>query len=189
MRLGYRHHRVPGGVGSQRRSCTAGHPAARGERRLPFPLILTGPTSRAVLRADRPLPAPDSWARSPPRYEIIVADPAKVARAWPRACPRAEHRKAHRDSFFFNWSPTSRWHSSQRSCPARGHGLASTCTTGRKPHELAADLRRVFSGIARANVKEDGMRRIEEFGVRDPRRRRLMQSLDALLRCVVEQRA
>ena len=60
---------------------------------------------------------------------------------------------------------------------------------GRKPHELAADLRRAFSGIVAGNVKEDGMRRIEQFGPfeihGDPD---IMQALDGLLRAFVEQR-
>ncbi len=60
---------------------------------------------------------------------------------------------------------------------------------GRKPHELAADLRRAFSGIVAGNVKEEGIRRIEEHGPfqisGDPE---MMQSLDALLRAFVVQR-
>jgi hypothetical protein len=60
---------------------------------------------------------------------------------------------------------------------------------GRKPHELAADLRRAFSGIVAGNVKEEGMRRVEAEGPYqihgDPD---MMQALDALLRAFVEQR-
>ena len=32
------------------------------------------------------------------------------------------------------------------------------------PHRLAAELRRAFSGIVTGNVKEQGIRRIEEHG-------------------------
>src|SRR3546814_2866535 len=60
---------------------------------------------------------------------------------------------------------------------------------GRKPHELAADLRRAFSGIVAGNVKEDGMRRIEEHGpFQIHGDTDMMESLDALLRAFVEQR-
>jgi pyrimidine/purine-5'-nucleotide nucleosidase len=60
---------------------------------------------------------------------------------------------------------------------------------GRKPHELAADLRRAFSGIVAGNVKEDGMRRIEERGPFEIHGDAdIMHSLDALLRAFVEQR-
>src|SRR3546814_15696712 len=59
---------------------------------------------------------------------------------------------------------------------------------GRKPHELAADLRRAFSGIVAGNVKEDGMRRIEEHGpFQIQGDTDMMESLDALLRAFVEQ--
>ena len=54
---------------------------------------------------------------------------------------------------------------------------------------LAADLRRAFSGIVAGNVKEDGMRAIEQFGPfeihGDPD---IMRALDALLRAFVDQR-
>jgi hypothetical protein len=60
---------------------------------------------------------------------------------------------------------------------------------GRKPSELAADLRRAFSGIVAGNVKEEGIREIEQHGPfqihGDPD---MMQALDALLRAFVEQR-
>ena len=60
---------------------------------------------------------------------------------------------------------------------------------GRKAHELAADLRRAFSGIVAGNVKEDGMRRIEAFGpFQINGDADIMQALDALLRAFVEQR-
>ena len=56
-------------------------------------------------------------------------------------------------------------------------------------HLLAADLRRAFSGIVAGNVKEDGMRAIEEHGPfeihGDPD---IMEPLDALLSAFVEQR-
>ena len=60
---------------------------------------------------------------------------------------------------------------------------------GRKAHALAADLRRAFSGIVAGNVKEEGLRRVEQFGPYrihgDPA---MMQALDALLRAFVKQR-
>jgi hypothetical protein len=60
---------------------------------------------------------------------------------------------------------------------------------GRAVHDLAADLRRAFSGIVAGNVKEDGMRRIEEFGPFEIHGdAAMMQALDALLRAFVEQR-
>ena len=55
-------------------------------------------------------------------------------------------------------------------------------------HELAADLRRAFSGIVAGNVKDDGMREIAEHGpFQIDGDREIMQALDALLRSFVEQ--
>ncbi|MCY1299146.1 Pyrimidine/purine nucleotide 5'-monophosphate nucleosidase [compost metagenome] len=55
-------------------------------------------------------------------------------------------------------------------------------------HELAANLRRAFSGIVAGNVKENGIRLIEEHGpyeiVGD---QAVMQPLDRLLQAFVEQ--
>ncbi|MEZ5484379.1 MAG: DUF3412 domain-containing protein, partial [Lysobacteraceae bacterium] len=56
-------------------------------------------------------------------------------------------------------------------------------------HELAADLRRAFSGIVAGNVKEDGMRRVEEFGpFQIDGDKDIMRALDDMLRSFVEQR-
>jgi hypothetical protein len=53
---------------------------------------------------------------------------------------------------------------------ARRHG-ALELHRDRPPHLLAADLRRAFSGIVAGNVKEDGMRAIEQHGPFEHRRR------------------
>ena len=56
-------------------------------------------------------------------------------------------------------------------------------------HERAANLRRAFSGIVAGNVKEHGIRLIEENGpVRDPRGARDRRPLDELLRAFVAER-
>ena len=49
--------------------------------------------------------------------------------------------------------------------------------------QLAADLRRAFSGIVAGNVKEEGMRAIEQNGpFRIDGEPEIMRALDALLR-------
>ena len=56
------------------------------------------------------------------------------------------------------------------------------------PHLLAANLRRAFSGIVAGNVKEHGIRRIEQYGPYelhgDPQ---IMEPLGALLQAFVDQ--
>jgi len=55
-------------------------------------------------------------------------------------------------------------------------------------HELAANLRRAFSGIVAGNVKEDGIKAIEEHGHFEIRgEKSIMQPLDLLLESFVQQ--
>lgn len=158
---------------------------------LPFPLILTGPTASAPYFEQI-----DKFLRltlgevATQRYEIIVGDPERVARAMSHGIRKVrEYRIEHKDSFFFNWSIDIPLAFQKPFVPTHEAMAALDLHHGRKPHELAADLRRAFSGIVAGNVKEDGMRRIEQYGPfeihGDPD---MMQSLDELLRAFVEQR-
>jgi len=158
---------------------------------LPFPLMLTGPTASAPYFEQI-----DKFLRltlgevATQRYEIIVGDPERVARAMSHGIRKVrEYRIEHKDSFFFNWSIDIPLAFQKPFVPTHEAMAALDLHHGRKPHELAADLRRAFSGIVAGNVKEDGMRRIEQFGPfeihGDPD---MMQSLDELLRAFVEQR-
>ena len=72
--------------------------------------------------------------------------------------------------------------------PTHANMEALQLTLDMPPHELAANLRRAFSGIVAGNVKDKGIRLIEEHGPYrihgDPR---IMQPLDALLQAFVDQ--
>ncbi|MFP7721979.1 nucleotide 5'-monophosphate nucleosidase PpnN [Lysobacter sp. A3-1-A15] len=158
---------------------------------VPFPLILTGPSSSAPYfeQIDRFLRLTLGEAATS-RYEIIIGDPPAAARRMAAGIRKVrEHRLTQRDSFFFNWSIDIPLEFQQPFVPSHEAMAALDLHHGRKPSELAADLRRAFSGIVAGNVKEDGMRRIEAHGPfeihGDPD---MMQSLDALLRAFVEQR-
>ncbi|GAB2522313.1 nucleotide 5'-monophosphate nucleosidase PpnN [Lysobacter humi (ex Lee et al. 2017)] len=157
---------------------------------LPFPLILTGPTASAPYfeQIDQFLRLTLGEAATS-RYEIIVGDPAEVGKRMARGLRKVrEHRIASRDSFFFNWSVDIPLAFQQPFVPSHEAMAALDLHQGRPAHELAADLRRAFSGIVAGNVKEEGIRRIEEFGPfeihGDPD---MMQALDALLRAFVQQ--
>ncbi|KAB7764075.1 nucleotide 5'-monophosphate nucleosidase PpnN [Xanthomonas maliensis] len=158
---------------------------------LPFPLVLTGPTIAAPYfeQIDRfiRLTLGDAAAS---RYEIIVGDPVAVARRMSQGIQQVRaHRKDHKDSYYFNWSVHIPLEYQQPFVPSHAAMAALDLHHGRPAPALAADLRRAFSGIVAGNVKEDGMRRIEEFGPfeihGDPD---IMAALDALLRAFVEQR-
>jgi len=158
---------------------------------LPFPFILTGPTAAAPYfeQIDQfiRLTLGDAAAA---RYEIIVADPEKVAKRMTAGVRKVrEHRIAQKDSFYFNWGVDIPLAYQQPFVPTHEAMAALDLHHGRKPHDLAADLRRAFSGIVAGNVKEDGMRRVERFGpFQIHGDGDIMQALDALLRAFVEQR-
>ena len=158
---------------------------------LPFPLILTGPVSSAPYfeQIDQFLRLTLGEAATS-RYEIIVGDPPTVAKRMAAGIKKVrEHRIAHKDSFYFNWAMTVPVEFQQPFAPTHEAMAALDLHHGRKPHALAADLRRACSGIVAGNVKEDGMRRIEEFGPFEIHGDAdMMQALDALLRAFVEQR-
>ncbi|HZF98645.1 MAG TPA: nucleotide 5'-monophosphate nucleosidase PpnN [Pseudoxanthomonas sp.] len=158
---------------------------------LPFPLILTGPTIAAPYfeQIDRfiRLTLGDAAAE---RYEIVIGDAASVAQKMGAGIRRVrEYRITHKDSFFFNWSIDVPLEYQRPFVPTHEAMAALDLHHVRPAPALAADLRRAFSGIVAGNVKEDGMRRIEEFGPfrihGDPG---MMQALDSLLRAFVEQR-
>ena len=158
---------------------------------LPFPLILTGPTIAAPYfeQIDRfiRLTLGDAAAA---RYEIVIGDPVAVAKKMGAGIRRVrEYRIEQKDSFFFNWAIQIPEDYQQPFVPSHEAMAALQLRPGRAVHDLAADLRRAFSGIVAGNVKEDGMRRIEEFGPFEIHGEpAMMQALDALLRAFVEQR-
>jgi pyrimidine/purine-5'-nucleotide nucleosidase len=156
----------------------------------PFPLIFTGPRESAAYfeQIDRflRLALGDDVAQ---RYQIIVDDPATVARTMIKGIDKVRHNRLDtKDAFFFNWAlqipvsfqtPFQPTHEAMRALQIRHD---------RPRHELAADLRRAFSGIVAGNVKEEGVQAIEKFGPfdidGDPD---IMRALDKLLQAFVEQ--
>jgi pyrimidine/purine-5'-nucleotide nucleosidase len=192
VRMGHGIIVFPGGVGTAEEILyLLGILLQEENAKLPFPFILTGPTSAAAYfeQIDKfiRLTLGDDAAS---RYEIIIADPAKVAKRMAAGIRKVrEFRIAEKDSFFFNWSLDIPLAFQQPFIPTHEAMAALDLHHGRKPHELAADLRRAFSGIVAGNVKEDGLRRIEAHGpFRISGDRDIMQSLDALLQAFVEQR-
>lgn len=192
VRIGHGIIVFPGGVGTAEEILYLLGILLREENRdLPFPLILTGPAIAAPYFEQI-----DQFIRltlgeeAASRYEIVIGDGVSVARKMAQGIKRVrEYRIAQKDSFFFNWALDVPLEFQQPFVPTHEAMAALDLHHGRKPHELAADLRRAFSGIVAGNVKEDGMRRIEAHGPfdihGDPD---MMQALDALLRAFVEQR-
>jgi len=192
VRLGHGIIVFPGGVGTAEEILyLLGILLQEENAEIPFPFILTGPADSAPYfeQIDQfiRLTLGDAAAS---RYDIMIDDPVHVAKVMASGVRKVrEYRIQHKDSFFFNWSLNIPLSFQQPFHPTHEAMAALDLHHGRKAHELAADLRRAFSGIVAGNVKEDGVRRIEQSGPFQIRGDgAIMQALDALLRAFVEQR-
>ena len=137
------------------------HPA---NKELPFPVILTGPTSaKAYLQQ---------------LHEFVGATLGDVE----------GFRRERNDAFHFNWLLRIE-ESFQRPFDPTHENMASLqLSRDLPPHELAANLRRAFSGIVAGNVKDKGIRRIEQHGPYEIHGdAAVMQPLDRLLQAFVSQ--
>ena len=158
--------------------------------KLPFPLVFSGPQSaeQYFIQIDEFIGAtlgPEAQSR----YKIIIGDPGRVAREVGAGIDRVRtFRKENRDAYYFNWllkidhefqRPFIPTHASMRSLDLR---------QDQPVHELAANLRRVFSGVVTGNIREFGIRAIEQHGKfeihGDPG---IMQLMDSLLSSFVAQ--
>src|SRR3546814_15282255 len=96
------------------------------------------------------------------------------------------YRIAEKDSFFFNWSLDVPMEFQTPFVPTHEAMATLDLHHGRRPQDLAADLRRAFSRTVAGNVKDEVMRPVEEFRQYQIHRAPdIIQDLDALLRAYV----
>jgi len=182
----------PGGVGTAEEILfllgILSHPDNAG---MPFPLVFTGPVESAAyfeqIDAFLRLALGDEIAK---RYQIVIGDPAEVGRIVTRGIGQVrEHRVAQQDAFFFNWGMTIPESFQFPFAPTHANMASLKLHRGRPTHELAADLRRAFSGLVAGNVKDEGIRAIEQHGLFElSGEPGIMNALDALLSAFVAQR-
>ncbi|MCL6688928.1 hypothetical protein SAMN05216577_101342 [Pseudomonas citronellolis] len=157
---------------------------------LPFPLVLTGPRSASAyfeqLHAFVGATLGEAAQR---RYQIIIDNPAEVARHMAQGLKEVKQfRRERNDAFHFNWLLKIDVGFQRPFDPTHEHMAALQLSTDLPAHELAANLRRAFSGIVAGNVKEKGVRAIEEFGPYEIHGEpALMRRLDELLHAFVKQ--
>ena len=133
---------------------------------LPFPLILTGPKS-AMSYFDMIdqfiLTTLGEKARS--KYQIIVDDPARVAAEVENSIKTVRaYRKSKGDAYYFNWLLHIDPEFQKPFIPSHANMRSLELHKNQETHLLAANLRRAFSGVVAGNVKDQGIRAIEEFG-------------------------
>ncbi len=160
-------------------------------REQPFPIVLTGPKDSApYFEQICRFIGGTLGAEALERLTVITDDPPEVARRMVRGAQQVrEFRRKRSDSYNFNWllqvpadfqRPFEVTHASMRALELR---------RDQPVHQLAANLRRAFSGVVTGNVKDFGIQAIERFGpyelAGDPA---IMRLLDELLAAFVAQK-
>jgi len=157
---------------------------------IPFPLIFTGPESaQDYFRQIDQFIADTLGQEVQKLYQIIVNDPVRVAQQAQAGIKAVrEFRKVRDDAYYFNWllqidaafqKPFIPTHENMSNLELHKH---------QDRHLLAANLRRLFSGVVAGNVKDEGIRAIEEFGHFEIRgEASIMEPMDALLTSFVAQ--
>ncbi len=191
VRIGHGFVVFPGGVGTAEEILyllgILLHPGNAG---VPFPLVFSGPRESAAYfeQIDHflRLSLGDAVAQY---YEIVVDDPTRVAKIMVKGLDRVlKNRLDTKDAFFFNWALQVPLEFQQPFRPTHEAMRALQIRHGRPLHQLAADLRRAFSGIVAGNVKEEGVRAIERNGPFEiDGDADIMRALDNLLQAFVAQ--
>ncbi len=152
---------------------------------VPFPLIFTGPeSSKAYFEKIDQFIRLTLGREAQEYYEIVIDDPVKVARELNAGVESVRNfRRQNSDAYYFNWILEIDHEFQQPFKPTHKNVANLELNSGLPKHQLAASLRRAFSAIVSGNVKEDGIRSIEEHGPFEIRgEQKIMQSLDDLLK-------
>ena len=191
VRTGHAFVVFPGGVGTAEEVLyllgVLLHPDNAG---IPAPLILTGPatTKDYFAQIDR-FVVSTLGPEVRKFYQIIVDDPVAVARAAQAGVKKvAGFRTERADAYYFNWALTIDRELQAPFAPTHANMRSLNLTQNQERHQLAANLRRAFSGVVAGNVKDEGIRAVEQHGDFEIRgETSILGPLDALLTSFVAQ--
>ena len=181
----------PGGVGTAEEILyllgVLLHPANQSQ---PLPMIMTGPASaEPYFQQIDEFVGATLGKQAQQRYSIVIDDPREVARnIVSRLDDVRGFRERHGDAYYFNWRLAID-EIFQRPFRATHKAMSSLDIDENLPaHELAANLRRAFSGIVSGNVREDTAASIDRDGPFEINgSTRIMSLLDKLLAAFVQQ--
>ena len=133
---------------------------------IPFPLVFTGPeTSREYFVQINQFIADTLGPEAQQRYKIIVDDPELVAREMQAGIKQVrEFRKSRSDAYYYNWLLKIDHEFQKPFAPTHENMRNLKLHKSQEVHMLAANLRRAFSGVVAGNVKDEGIRAIEQYG-------------------------
>ena len=158
---------------------------------IPFPLIFAAPEcSQDYFKVLEEFIVATLGEEAKQHYEIIVGQPNLVAERAMKGCKTVQrYRRATEESYAYNWNLKIDWGLQQPFEPTHAHMAQLNLTADQPVHDLAANLRRAFSGIVAGNVKAPGIAEIKKHGPFEIKGQPdFMLQLDSLLRGFVEQR-
>jgi predicted Rossmann-fold nucleotide-binding protein len=152
--------------------------------KIPFPLVFTGPPEAATYFEQI-----DQFIRltlgekAASLYEIVIDDPPRVAQTMARGMDRVRSYRIRRnDAFYYNWLLRIVEEFQIPFVPTHENMRSLELSRDLPLHELAANLRRMFSGIVAGNVKPEGLAAIRQSGPFEIHcEPAITNSLDALL--------
>jgi predicted Rossmann-fold nucleotide-binding protein len=157
----------------------------------PFPMVMTGPQSaEPYFRQIDEFIGATLGREAQQRYSIIIDDPRAVAREMRNGLDAVRaHRTKTGDAYYFNWQLAID-KQFQQPFTATHEAMSSLDIREDLPrHELAANMRRAFSGIVSGNVREDTAALIESEGPFEINgSAKIMGLLDDVLAAFVEQK-
>ncbi len=155
-----------------------------------LPIILTGPESAVdYFNEIDAFIAATLGPKAQSLYSIVVDDAAKVAQLMSAGLDKVlAYRKETGDAYHFNWSLLIAEDFQHPFEPSHQNMANLNISPELSKAELAANLRRVFSGIVAGNVKSGGIKAIREFGPFEiSGDSRIMSLMDKLLASFVSQ--
>jgi Predicted Rossmann fold nucleotide-binding protein len=158
---------------------------------MPFPLVFTGPkTAEAYFKQIHEFIGATVGPKAQSLYKIIVDDPAAVAIYMKEKMAEVQaFRRQSQDAYYFNWVLEVADDFQRPFRPTHDNMRQLQLHRAQAPHELAANLRKAFSGIVDGNVKEHGIRAVAEKGPYEiSGEKDVIGPLDELLRSFVAQK-
>lgn len=158
---------------------------------IPFPLIFTGPEkSRAYFETIHQFIATTLGKKAQERYQIIINDANQAAQVINQGMQAVrDYRREHSDAFHYNWLMHIEQDLQTPFIPNHTNMAELDLHPDIPSHELAANLRRAFSGIVAGNIKEQGIQAIEDHGPFELNGdRKIMDPMTDLLQSFVSQK-
>jgi len=155
-----------------------------------LPIILTGPVeSEEYFQEIDAFIGATLGEKAQSLYQIIIGDAEKVAQTLKSGLEDVlRYRKEIGDSYHFNWSLVIEPGFQHPFEPTHENMANQNISYNQETSELAASLRRIFSGIVAGNVKSTGIKEVREHGpfsiMGDPK---IMALMDKLLKSFVAQ--